>query len=103
MVIWLATMEERMVSPFSTTAAAVSSQEDSMARIRFKPMSRTNVILQNEPNLFGLHDKTLHRNGDGPDAATGAIVEQTTGFPDAAFGGVLGFADIRACRVAGFQ
>src|SRR6516164_3294323 len=33
-VVWEATTEESTVSPFSTTAAAVSSQEDSMPRIR---------------------------------------------------------------------
>jgi hypothetical protein len=35
--IWEATTELRVLEPRSTTAAAVSSQEDSMARIRPEP------------------------------------------------------------------
>src|SRR4051794_29371067 len=77
MLICDATTEESTVSPFSTTAAAVSSQEDSMPRMR------------TVPTLARFVDQALQAGGAGAGAAAGGEVQQAGCLPGAALGGAL--------------
>ena len=67
-------------SPSATTAAAVSSQEDSMPRMR-----TTSTLAR----VRRFQDQALHGDVDGADAAAGAVVEQAGSLPGAALGGAL--------------
>src|SRR5579884_952537 len=93
-----ATIEERMAGrPWacSTTAAAVSSQEDSMPRMRtIFTLARLSHLLLDEPH---------HRGGRGPDAAPGGEVQQARSRPGAALRRRLQVEEQSPHRVAGFQ
>src|ERR1035437_2801244 len=55
-IICEATMEERTASPSSTTAAAVSSQEDSMPRMRISLLNLDGAIGRRQLALLGIPD-----------------------------------------------